>query len=408
MKFILFLFLVVMISIPVYGGAASLQYYLEVLDSHPKIEAIYAREQMLRFQAKGVDGLPDPTLFAGVDNVPVSDPSFDRYLPSSKVIGFSQSLPGYGVRKAQKAVILASVDKYLLLAEYTRSQLRGLFFTRLEDLERVQELIVIEKKKSSVIAQLREYYEGRIVAGDAILQKIFKADSEQYDVEQRLHSLFSEKEVIEADLIQLVGEVPLGLNSEHKEKIWNGDIASLYPVRIALGDLQIEEAKVRAADKNLMPDFGITASYKLREDGENDSFDGEDWFSLQVKLSIPLWASSKQLPQIDAARQSRKSVQLQHRDVVRIWQNKIARLQSLKKASSLNLETMKKKEQTLVAQIAAMDRTYSTGQTSLEPVLKTELERLSLLSKIAVEKQRHRALIEEFNTHITESTLHEK
>ena len=54
-----------------------------------------------------------------------------------------------------------------------------------------------------------------------------------------------------------------------------------------------------------------------------------------------------------------------------------------------------------------MERTYSTGQTSLEPVLQAELARLTLLSQIAGEQQRHVTLAEELNAHIIPRDHHE-
>ncbi len=408
MKYIFLSFFICLITVPAEGHGKTLNEYFEILNAHPKIEAISAREKALRLQADSTAGLPDPSLFVGVENVPVSDPSFDRYLPTSKTLGFSQGFPGFGSRNAQKNVFLASADNSELMSEYAGSQLRGLFLSRLADLERVNKQLDLEQQKKPIIVQLQEYYDGRIAAGDAIFEKTFKAEAEQYDVEQRLNSLNSEKAVIEADLVQLVGEVPADLHPEFREKSWDGEVANLYPVKLAKGELKIEEAKVSVADKSMNPDFGLSATYKFREEAANGSFDGDDWFTVQLRMSVPLWASSKQLPQIEAAESNRTSAQMQHRDVVRAWQKEVARIQSQKLASSLNIETLNKKESALQEQITAMERTYSTGQTSLEPVLQAELARLSLLSQIAGERQRYISLVEELNTHIAENENNEQ
>lgn len=407
MKLIPSLFVFFLATVPAEGFAKTLDDYFDILDTHPRIEAINTQATALRYQAAGTAGLPDPSLFVGVENLPVDDPAFDSYLPSSKIVGFSQSFPGFGSRDAQKNVFLSSADNAELHAEYTREKLKSFFLACLADLERVKKQTAYENKKQTIIAQLQEYYEGRIVSGDTIFQKTYETEMEHYDVEHRINTLSSEKMVIEADLVQLVGEVPVDVYPETGAKGWSGDIGDLYPVRLALGELQIMEARVKLADRSLMPEFGVSATYKFREDGDDDAFEGDDWFSLQVRMSIPLWASQKQLPRVDAAKSRKKSAQMQHRDVVRVWQKEIKRLQSEKETSLLNLATLQKKERALQGQIAALERTYSSGQTSLEPVLLAELAHLTLLSQIADEEHRQIVLTEEINTHILVEDTHE-
>ncbi len=71
--------------------AGDIDHYLAILNEHPSIKRILQEKEALEFQADGALGLPDPILSLGVENVPLSDPSFDQYLPSSKTIGFSQN-----------------------------------------------------------------------------------------------------------------------------------------------------------------------------------------------------------------------------------------------------------------------------------------------------------------------------
>ncbi len=76
------------------------------------------------------------------------------------------------------------------------------------------------------------------------------------------------------------------------------------------------------------------------------------------------------------------------------------RLQSSKQASSLSIEVLQKKDAALKEKITALERTYSAGQTSLEPVLQAEMARLQLLSQIADERQRYVRISQELNGHI--------
>ncbi len=400
--------LILLLNFGTYNAhARDMEYYRNILDEHPKVKAVLEQHSALNYQAEGAMGLPDPTLFLGIDNVPISDPSFNQYLPSSKVFGLSQNIPNSTTRKAQKAIFLSTASTTELLADYTRSRLHSAFFSRMADLERVKKQTKYEEQKRHFIDQLQDYYEGQISSGEPIFQKIYITEIEQAEVEQKLNTLHSELSIIIADFVQLVGEVPQLEQFSYQEKNWSGDLRELYPVHLAYRNVDVEKAEVDLASSKFLPDFGVVASYKVREDGANNMFDGDDWFSLQFRMSVPLWASKNQHPKLEAAKSRKRSAEQSYRGALRTWQMEMARIFSQKHASRLNLDVLEKKNQALEKKIKAMERTYSAGQTSLEPVLQTELARLSLLSQIAGEEARLIRVTEEFNTHIMERKFHE-
>jgi len=377
-----------------------LEHYLTVLDNHPNVQAILERQASLTYQADGAMGLPDPSLFFGVDNIPLTDPSFDQYLPSAKVIGFSQAIPSNKGRKAQREVLNSSAASIQILAEYTKSLLHSQFFSRLADLKRIGQQIKHEIRKKALIGELEEYYEGLIMAGEFVYQKTFITEIQISEVEQKLNTLMAQKTSVEAGLIQLVGELPEVDETIAKEKIWNGDLMTLYPVQIAHYEIATEQSRVTLADSEYSPDYGVVGTYKIREDGENDTFEGDDWFSIQFRVSIPLWSSSNQGPKLEAAKSRKKSAESKYRGVVRKWQRETVRLQSEQNASLLNVQLLDDKNKALKKKIEAMERTYSAGQTSLEPVLQAELARLSLLSQIEDEKAQYIKITQELSAHV--------
>lgn len=400
MKQIFFFLLLLFLSGLEQVQGRQLDYYLTLLDNHPRVQVVLEQKKALHYQAEGVMGLPDPAVFLGVENVPVSDPSFDQFLPSSKVIAVSQSIPNRRGRESQKNILLFSAANTQLEAEYTKSRLHALFYTRIAELQKVKQQTVYEGKKRQIIERLQEYYDGQIVAGEPMYQKTFATEIETAEVEQRLNLLEAEKTFIEADLIQMTGEVPEIEEFGFSEKEWNGDLQRLYPVQLASRNRDVEQAGVVFAERKYLPDFGVVASYKLREEGAGDSFDGEDWFSLQFRMTIPIWASKNQLPKLEAAKSRKKSADHGYREAVRKWQMETTRLEGDKRASSMNLKVLQKKDRALQEKIEVMERTYSAGQTSLEPVLQAELAGLSLLSQIAGERARFIRISQELNAHI--------
>jgi len=100
---------------PCNAAAENIEYYLSILDSHPSVQRVLEEKEALVFEANGALGLPDPVVSLGVENIPIADPSFDQYLPSSKTIGFSQNIPNPARRTAQKVSITnpPSCNNYL-------------------------------------------------------------------------------------------------------------------------------------------------------------------------------------------------------------------------------------------------------------------------------------------------------
>ena len=93
--------------------------YLSQLARHPSVTHIIEQGNSFENLATSALSLPDPQLILGVDNIPFSDPSFDRFLPSAKVIGFRQAIPNPAVRK-KRASFQKSQSKKLPPKPFSR------------------------------------------------------------------------------------------------------------------------------------------------------------------------------------------------------------------------------------------------------------------------------------------------
>lgn len=382
------------------ASAKSIDEYVVILDAHPSVQRVLQEKEALEFQAEGALGLPDPVISIGVENIPISDPSFDQYLPSSKTIGVSQNIPNPTHRRAQKGVYDQSAQVQQLLAEYNRSRLYAVFHTALAEYKRIDKQLAIEEKKKSVIEQLKQFYQGEVFAGEPVFQKTFTIEFELSEVEKRSNDLRAEGKRVAAKFIQLVGEIPELVDVQHHGKIWSGATGSLYPVLLAEQKTLVAGEKIKEMDAEFRPDFGFAATYKNREDGENNSFDGDDWFSLQLRMTIPLWASSNQQPKLASAQSRQRSTLYELEDVRRLWKMQMASIESQKEASQNNIAILNTKQIALEHSIDALQSTYASGQTNLEPSLLAELNRLSLLSRIAKEEETYIRYLQEANAHI--------
>lgn len=381
-------------------AADSIEHYLEILGKHPSVQRLLQEKEALQFQAEGAMGLPDPVLSLGVENIPITDPSFDQYLPSSKSAGFSQNIPNPTQRRAQSQVFTESAQQQYLVAGYARSRLQALFLKKVAEYERIKTELELEEQKRNLVETLKQYYKGEVVAGEPLLQKTFDVELDFSEIEKRQNDLLAEKKIVESVFVQLVGEIPELSDKSLLEKVWSGDVNDLYPVRIAVQNYSVVGQQVEVASAAFKPDFGFSAIYKNREEGEDNSFDGDDWFSLQVRMTVPLWGKKNQEPKLAAVKSRQRSALYNLEDVKRSWKAQMINIISKKEASQVNIKILENKKEALEKSIESLKNTYATGQTSLEPTLRAEIERLSLLARIAKENEMYWHNLQEANAHI--------
>ena len=139
--------------------------YLSQLASHPSVTHIIEQGNSFENLATSALSLPDPQLILGVDNIPFSDPSFDRFLPSAKVIGFRQAIPNPAVREKRASFQKSQSKKQRLMAEYQEQRLRALFTRQLIDLKKVSDLEALLKKQLELYRLMEKDLKGQLEAG---------------------------------------------------------------------------------------------------------------------------------------------------------------------------------------------------------------------------------------------------
>jgi outer membrane protein, heavy metal efflux system len=261
--------------------------YVKRLAEHPQVTQILEQGTRFKELSDGEMGLPDPNIILGVDNLPVNDPAFDQFLPSSKVIGFKQQIPSYSLRKAKSERQEELSAKQQLIADYTMQRLKAMLTSMLASLDKVKQQEAYAKKQLEHYKSLEEYFKGRLESGSGVYWRFSEVDVERSLVESKLNDLKAERDDIEAELVRLVGEVPAIPLPNIPQVTWDNTAESVYPVLIAKEDIDIADKDVDAADAAFGPDYGVQAIYKQRESGAN--FRGDDWFSVQATISIPLW-----------------------------------------------------------------------------------------------------------------------
>ena len=379
-------------------GAETFDDYLNLLSSHPRVTHILEQGNSFENLAKSELSLPDPQLILGVDNIPFSDPSFDRFLPSSKVIGFRQAIPNPVARKNKASLQKSQSKKQRLMAEYQVQKLRALLTHQLINLKKVSDLVVLFNKQLEIYRLMEKDLRGQLEAGKAVYGRFSEIDVERSDIEQQMNALRAEQVGIQETLIELVGEVPKLTPPEVRVLKWIRDETPLYPNLIANEAITVSKEKIDIAEADFKPNFGVQALYKQRESGKN--FSGDDWFSVQASVSIPIWSRSNQTPKLDSANAMMRSAQSAYEQSRRHWNQRMASLAAEQKYALDNIDLFKQKKTSLEEMIAAVERNYESGNATLGHVLDAQINHISIAAKLVAQESRYQNLVVEFNSHI--------
>jgi outer membrane protein TolC len=392
------LLIIVAATISNTANAASFDEYLQRLKEHPQVSMALAQSDKYQELSEGEIGLPDPQLILGVDNIPIDDPAVERFLPSSKVLGFKQALPSYGLRKAKSEQQKGMSRKQRLFADYTIKRLEAYLITALTELDKVKQLEEYATKQLKYYVELENYLKGQLESGNSVYGRFSEIDVERTEVEQKLNNLKAERDTIEAELVRLVGEVPDTVLPSIAVVNWQKTDDNIYPLTIAKEDISIASQEIEAANSAFGPNYGVQALYKQREDGSN--FSGDDWFSVQATVSIPLWYHWNQKPKLRAAEASKQAAKFSYDDTKRMWQKKLTSLTSERDIALANISLLQEKKDAIREIVAAAERNYESGNAELESVLDAQIDELTILSQLTSQRSRHIKLSAELNSHI--------
>lgn len=378
--------------------ANTYDHYIEQLSQHPSVLHLIEQGDSYQSLSKSSVSLPDPQLIIGLDNIPLSDPSFDRFLPSSKVIGFRQAIPNPKARERKANLQKNLLKKNRLITQYQVKRLEAQFTVQLVELQKVNALEKLLKEQLELYRLAEKDLRGQLEAGKSVYVKFSELDVERAEVEQKLNALGAERATIQETLIELVDTIPNLSPPKVNVLNWVRNETPLYPVLIAFESTVVGQSNVDIAEADFKPNYGVQALYKQRESGEN--FEGDDWYSIQASVSIPIWSKSNQTPKLKSAQAMMRSAQSMYEQTTRHWNQRMATLQAEKKYALDNIELFKKKKKALKQMIAAAERNYESGNTPLEDVLNAQINHLNIAAKLISQQSRYQTLIIEFNSHI--------
>ncbi len=377
------------------ASLASAQPFAELearLDDHPTLVAIRLEAAAQRERARAAGALPDPVLSAGVNNLPLGDPGFDRFLPTHKSLGARQSLPNGLTRRARTAQGFAEASTTEVRLSAERIRLRAQLIGLLAEREAITERASALERQDEAYAELAETVEAELAGGRAVAFRLGEVDAERAGLAEAIAGLAGERARVEAQLSELVGPVPEGIPAPDVEvAAWSGAARAFYDVALAARGIERAEAGVDLARGAYRPDWGIGLTYQQREAsaaGATVPFPGDDWVSAQVTFTVPLYAGRSQAPRLRAARAEKAAAEARLQAAARTARARYEALAAEARAAGEAGEALRRRITALEERIAATRRNYEAGLGDYAAVLDGEIARLGLQAQLAQARAR--------------------
>lgn len=362
----------------VHAGPLTYSEALELAERRaPDLDAGRARIEAAAARAIPADALPDPKLFAGIDNLPVSGPNrwslSDDFMTMQK-IGVMQEVPNADKRRARGQIAEARValaraeervTRLMVQREAARAWLNRHF------LEQRLALFEALDRENRLLA---DTVRARIVAGQGPSADALLPEQEAAELADRRDLLASEIDAAKAALRRWIGEAadePLAGDpavgevapAELRHRLHtHPELAVFDPLA------DVARGEVRAAQAEKVPDWGWQFAYQRRPDFG-------DMVMFQVTVDLPLFSATRQDPLIAA----------QQKELARVEAEREAMLRE----HGAELEQGLARHAALTRQLARADDTwvplaqrrvelaladYRAGKGGLEPVLAARRE----------------------------------
>lgn len=363
----------------------------------PELKAAEARRAGAAEAVRAADALPDPRAFAGIENLPVEGP--DRFSPqrdfmTMRTIGVMQEFPNASKRRARVARAEAEIENEVAALALALANLRrdvAAAWLNRYYLERRRALLNSLRQENQTLrrtveAQLRA---GRKRPADMLLvrQDALALADRQDDLERdiALADATLRRWTGEADPQPLTGEPPQFADNPDSWRAHFHHHPELRRFKPATGRAQAELQEVEATRR---PDWGVELAWQNRDDAFGDMM------SLQVSADLPLFARSRQTPQIRAKQQQLASLEAEQEAMRREHQAAleadIAALTALRRQDErLEKEAIPLAREKVALELAA----YRAGSGDLDAVLAARRELLEVqLRQLELQARYHTLL----------------
>lgn len=360
---------------------------LEVLlRAHPVLDGYSLRADAARERAMAETALPDPEVTLGLNNFPVFDPSFTEYLPTNKSIGVRQRFPNRQGREAMRNESLAHAGRFDAARAERLAHLRADMHTQFIILDRIEDQLALLDAREAKYDELDDVYLAEVDAGSPSLFRLAEIEGERAGLDRLRLDLQADRTSAQARLRDILGRLPTGRPPSPDLVSWNGQANAFHAVRVAQDAVEIANARIDKAEADFRPDWGAQATYQQRENGAN--FDGDDWFSLGISVSVPLWSGRKQEPRLRAAQADRSAALTDIQTAARAVLARYETLDAQRIAASDAINVIAERKQAIAQVLEDRLVVYESGTGGYAPIIDGEIALLALDFQSRAERAR--------------------
>jgi outer membrane protein TolC len=361
------------------------------LRQHPALRAYAFEATAAEERSLAAVALPDPVISFGVNNLPVTDPAFDRFLPTNRAIGVRQDFPNLAGRRAraEQADATAGMSEAMRAARF--ASLRAQLVVLLHEKGRIAKERELTEARFEKYERLAEVATAEISGGRPAVFRLAEIEAERAGVARQLAELSGQQAAVEAGLIELLGFVPDTPAPPVLPREWNGDPAAFHLVQVQSSAVERAEAGVSEAAAAFRPNWGAQLTYQQREEGSGapgEVFAGDDWVSGMVTVTVPLWASRSQQPRLRAAKAEEAAARSRYLAAARSARSQYATIRSQIESASAQARAIETQAAAVEDEIAAQLRIYESGTGGYALIIDGELTLLRLKADSLRERSR--------------------
>lgn len=359
----------------------------------PNLVANTAQINAAQSSAIQAGALPDPKLFIGIDNLPVTGEDrghLNRDFMTMQKIGIMQEIPNADKRKAREAVASASIDVASAQRQITRLQVRrdtAIAWLNVYYIERKFALFDALDQENKILndAVKAQIAGGRSPVVDAIMPR-----QETAQLADRRDDLASDLAKARATLRRFVGmaaneplagEPPVSLlDAEHLRQ----QLHQHPELQVFVAQTRKAEAEVHEADAMKRSDWGVELAYQKRAPQYSDMI------SVQFTFDLPIATARRQDPLIAAKQQELSRIEADReamlRDHANQLENDLADYMTLRRQLERAEQTaLPLAQQKVDLQMAS----YKAGKSDLTSLLAARRELIDQRIKIIEWQARH-------------------
>ena len=307
----------------------SLRHALDLANQgNPGLAEMQARAKAMAAVPSQAGSLPDPVISIGLANLPTDSFSTSQEAMTQWQLGVTQAIPYPGKLSLRKQIAQQLADAADADTQETRLHLDRdvkTLWWRLFYLDRALEVVGINK---TLLRQFVDIAETKYKVGQGLQQDVLLAQLELSKLLDREIALKSKRKQEAARLNALLArspDTPIQLPAKNaisfnlpklKTRMAVLAIAKTNRPELAQQRLKIAAAETQKqlAERDLLPDFDVTAAYGLRQGNNMNGTDRADLLSLKVGIHVPLFAEHKQKMAISQRNSELRQQQFAYQD----------------------------------------------------------------------------------------------